>query len=189
MAQGKTIYTVELAEKICAEYATGRTITQICKEMKLPYTTLWEWINKDYDGLAKKWKDASAEHQRAAIDELINLVRRDSDLIFFDDKHKAETSLVRTAIEARAKYLQFISNIYNPNSSTHIFGVDLKHCKTAIDVQQLLFTQADKLNKSQIDTLMTIFTAMLKAEEQNEIKGLLDQALTKLAKLEEGKNG
>ena len=177
-------YNKEIVDKMLDEFSEGATITKTCIKYKVPRSTLWDWSNADVDGLKARYKKAKFLHDHATIDEIKSLTAPDSPLISYDEKGRRDTSLVRIAVDSREKYLRFRNKALTGKSEHQIFGVDLSECKKAADVQKIITARASKLTKSQMDTLLTLYSVFMRGEEQGEMRKMLEEALVKLNKLE-----
>lgn len=56
-------YSLERAQKFCKEYITGKYIIDICAEMEIPVSTLYDWLNenKEFSEMYARAKEISAE--------------------------------------------------------------------------------------------------------------------------------
>jgi hypothetical protein len=94
MANTKTMYTGTLGKRICAEIASGRSMSEVCRLKWAPgYTTLKEWV-KRYPAFAADIDQARLDGCDAIADQLLTI----SDEVVSDS---AEASRQRVRIEAR----------------------------------------------------------------------------------------
>ncbi len=73
MTGGTPLYTPELAEKICAEIMTGRSLRSICADTGMPNkSTVMRWLAKN-DEFVALYTAAKAIQAEGFADELIEL--------------------------------------------------------------------------------------------------------------------
>lgn len=65
---GKSIYTPELAKKVCDALARTGSLRAVCKELGIGRNTIIGWVVDDIDGFA----DAYARAKDMGIDELVD---------------------------------------------------------------------------------------------------------------------
>jgi hypothetical protein len=71
---GETVYTDDLAEKICARLAAGESLNRICKDEGMPAeSTVRLWEKTDFRGFAAKYasaRDFGIDHQVEGVIDL-----------------------------------------------------------------------------------------------------------------------
>lgn len=66
-----TRYTKALADRICAELATGRTLRDVCQDEKFPHeSTVRTWAHKNYQGFFTQYMEARQIGYMAMADEM-----------------------------------------------------------------------------------------------------------------------
>jgi hypothetical protein len=69
-----TRYSTELAERLCRELATGRTMSDVCRDPGMPADrTVHDWVAKDYKGFTKIYKQAREAGCYAMGDQIIDI--------------------------------------------------------------------------------------------------------------------
>ena|SRR5215831_13163150 len=67
-------YTKELAERICADLASGMTLRQVCRQEGMPDpVTVLNWEKEDREGFSQQYADARLLGYRQWADELIEI--------------------------------------------------------------------------------------------------------------------
>lgn len=67
-----TSYTPEIGNAICDQIALGKSLVTVCKEMKLGYSTVMEWLTKD-QAFAEKYAQAREAQADYLADEIMEL--------------------------------------------------------------------------------------------------------------------
>lgn len=71
---GQTVYTREIADRICQLMGDGMTLNQICKQDGMPgRTTVLDWARVDRDGFADRYARAREELLDHWADETIDI--------------------------------------------------------------------------------------------------------------------
>lgn len=82
-----TIYSKELAGKICARIAEGESVRTICKDEDMPNaSTVHAWVLSDIDGFSKHYATAKEIGAEVEFDEMRELADKSVDDIVGDDK-------------------------------------------------------------------------------------------------------
>ena len=69
-----TDYTNELAERICGELITGRTLRDVCRDAGMPAeSTVRLWAQVDRDGFAARYRRAREIGYHAMADEILEI--------------------------------------------------------------------------------------------------------------------
>jgi len=69
-----TIYTPELADKICAALANGKSMRTICLDAGMPAReTLFAWIRTNNEGFSDQYAKAKAECSDALVEEILDI--------------------------------------------------------------------------------------------------------------------
>lgn len=69
-----TIFTSELADRICAELETGRTLIDVCRDEGMPVeSAVRKWAAEDRDGFYAKYARAREVGYHRLADELIEI--------------------------------------------------------------------------------------------------------------------
>lgn len=69
-----TRYTKALADRICAELATGRTLRDVCRDEGFPHeATVRVWAHKNYQGFFTQYTEARQIGYMAMADELFDI--------------------------------------------------------------------------------------------------------------------
>ncbi len=69
-----TVYTVELAERICAQLCTGRTLRDVCRDDGMPdESTVRVWARDDRDGFTARYRLAREIGYHAMADEILEI--------------------------------------------------------------------------------------------------------------------
>lgn len=73
-AQGRpSIYTQELADKICHELALGKSLRTVCKTDGMPdISTIFEWF-RTKEGFTKQYEKAKQEASDALAEEILDI--------------------------------------------------------------------------------------------------------------------
>jgi len=172
-------YPKEKVDKLLERWAKGELLIDLLEEYNILRATLYVWANSDIDGLKARYKRASLNHDKAMVEKLAHFYKRE-DLVYYDCKGRTDTSRIRLAIEGTEKYLKLRCKYLLDKPEFQTLNLDLSGCKTAKDIQEILTTQSKDLTKTQIDTLLAMHAAMIRAEEGTEVKEKIDLALEKL---------
>ena len=65
-----TAFTSEMAERICADLAEGKSLRQVCELLEIPRRTVRGWVLDDRDGFAAQYARARELQMEAFEDEL-----------------------------------------------------------------------------------------------------------------------
>jgi hypothetical protein len=65
-----TVYTSEIAERICNEIAEGKSLRSVCEELDIPRRTVRGWVLDDREGFAAQYARARELQMEAFEDEL-----------------------------------------------------------------------------------------------------------------------
>jgi hypothetical protein len=69
-----TIYTVDLAEQICTELCTGRTLNDVCRDDGMPAeSTVRKWAQEDREGFSARYRLAREIGYHAMADEILDI--------------------------------------------------------------------------------------------------------------------
>lgn len=69
-----TEYTAEIAERICDELGTGRTLLDVCRDGGMPTaSTVLLWANRNWHGFAEPYRRAREIGYHAMADELLEI--------------------------------------------------------------------------------------------------------------------
>lgn len=73
--QGRpTLYTVEIADRICAELAGGNSLAGICRAADMPsQATVHGWVTEDRDGFSERYTRAREVQALRWADELVEI--------------------------------------------------------------------------------------------------------------------
>ncbi len=67
----RVAYSRELADEICAQLHSGRTLVEICRDAGMPpHTTVWRWQQSDHDGFGTRCRLAREAVSQASIDSV-----------------------------------------------------------------------------------------------------------------------
>ena len=67
-------YRNEIADYICDELGSGRTLNSICQDEGMPpITTVYAWVKQDYQGFAARYKLAREIGYHVMVDEIIDI--------------------------------------------------------------------------------------------------------------------
>lgn len=70
-----SIYTEELATKICSRIASGESLRAICREAEMPdITTVMDWRLRDREGFAQQYAQAREIQAEVFGDEILSIV-------------------------------------------------------------------------------------------------------------------
>jgi hypothetical protein len=88
------VYTLELADKICARLAEGRALKAVCRDDDIPVssTAVRLWADEDKDGFASRFAHARAVQMDALADEIIEMA---------DNATNEDVQAVRLRVDAR----------------------------------------------------------------------------------------
>jgi terminase small subunit-like protein len=142
-----TIYTVALAERICEQLCTGRTLRDVCRDLGMPdESTVRLWAQSDRDGFGARYRSAREIGYHAMADELLEIAddsRNDwierqkangNSEAVFDRDH---VSRARLRVETRRWLLsKALPKIYGDRldlKATHEAGDTLREVMKAID--------------------------------------------------------
>jgi len=77
----RTLYTPEIADKICRRLSGGETLSEICRSRGLPAkATVLLWVNEDREGFADRYvraRDMQMEHWADELLEISDDARND----------------------------------------------------------------------------------------------------------------
>ncbi len=94
-----SLYTKELANKICADLADGRTLRGICRDEGMPtFQTVFNWLNADEE-FFERYTHAREVQAHALADEVIELAERLGNAC-----ESEEAQAIRTRMDARKWY-------------------------------------------------------------------------------------
>ncbi len=69
-----TRYSRALAERICAELASGRTLKDVCSDDGLPpYRRVWTWAKEDFRGFATPYRQAREIGYHIMVDDMLEI--------------------------------------------------------------------------------------------------------------------
>ena len=69
-----SVYTPEIAERICAELCTGRSLLDVCRDEGMPlYSTVSKWASRNWEGFAEPYRSAREIGLFALADELLDI--------------------------------------------------------------------------------------------------------------------
>lgn len=86
-----TKYTPELANKICAEISSGKSLTRVLKQEGMPgATAVFSWLAK-YDDFAKNYARATDERVEVIVEEGFDIVDDASNDYMEDNYQKGKT--------------------------------------------------------------------------------------------------
>jgi hypothetical protein len=69
-----TLYTQELAERICRELCSGRTLRDVCRDDGMPAeSTVRLWAQSDRDGFTSRYRTARDIGYQAMADEMLEI--------------------------------------------------------------------------------------------------------------------
>lgn len=69
-----SIYTKELAEKICGRLAVGENLRAICREEGMPHVdTIMQWNTENREGFSELYANARAAQAQYLFDELLEI--------------------------------------------------------------------------------------------------------------------
>lgn len=110
-----SIYTAELADEICRRIASGESVRRICQSEDMPSEfCVYQWVNIDREGFAKKYAEARRAQAEKLADELLDIAddgtndyveraRQDgSTEVVFDGEHYQRS---RLRVDTRKWYL------------------------------------------------------------------------------------
>jgi hypothetical protein len=75
MSKGRSsLYTPELADKVCEELASGRTLRDVCRDEGMPTeTTIRHWVLENREGFSSQYARAREVGYQAMADELLEI--------------------------------------------------------------------------------------------------------------------
>ncbi|MBR1219419.1 terminase small subunit protein [Bradyrhizobium sp. U87765 SZCCT0131] len=69
-----TLYTADVARRICAELCTGRTLRDVCRDAGMPTeSTVRGWVQNDRSGFAARYRSAREVGYHAMADEILEI--------------------------------------------------------------------------------------------------------------------
>ena len=66
----QAVYTSELAERVCAEMATGKSLRQVARELEICEATVRKWVLDNRNGFSSQYARARELQIQALEDEL-----------------------------------------------------------------------------------------------------------------------
>lgn len=74
-----TLYTAELAERVCAGLAAGQSLRRICEPEDMPdERTVRRWAKGNVDGFSPQYAQAREDQAHAFVDQLIDIADNDT---------------------------------------------------------------------------------------------------------------
>ena len=67
------VFTSELAERVCSEVATGKSLRQVCRELDIGESTVRKWVILDTQGFSAQYAHARELQIEAMADELLEI--------------------------------------------------------------------------------------------------------------------
>ncbi len=67
---GQTVYTSEIAERVCTEVSTGKSLRQTCRELEISESTVRQWVLDDRNSFAAQYARARELQIEAWADEI-----------------------------------------------------------------------------------------------------------------------
>lgn len=68
-----SVYTSEIAERVCKEVATGKSLRQVSRELQIAESTVRQWVLDDRNGFAAQYARARELQIEAMADELLEI--------------------------------------------------------------------------------------------------------------------
>lgn len=69
-----TVYSPEIAKRICRELAEGHSLRSICKAEGMPdRSTVYDWLDADLHGFPDQYARARARQAETMLDEIIEI--------------------------------------------------------------------------------------------------------------------
>lgn len=67
------VYTSELAERVCTEVSSGKSLRQVCRELQINECTVRKWVLDDRNGFSTQYARARELQIAAMEDELYEI--------------------------------------------------------------------------------------------------------------------
>jgi len=103
-----SIYTKELADKICAELASGKSLRTICYAEGMPNAeTVHRWVLEDREGFSKQYARAREIQAEVMFDEILE-ISDESDRVVDEGNEKKSSAYAqnqRLKVDSRKWYL------------------------------------------------------------------------------------
>lgn len=102
-----TIFTQELADKICEQIILGKSLKSICEATDMPNaSSVFKWIGEN-DEFSKKYAYACQERSEAMLEEILDISDEGIDVIKqgAEKKSGALAQIVRLKVDTRKWYM------------------------------------------------------------------------------------
>ena|ERR1035437_10048066 len=102
-----SIYTKDLADKICLELASGESLRHICLAEGMPApTTVHQWVLDDKEGFSKQYALARGIQAEIMFDEILGISDGSfSDIVGDDKSDGARIQARKLQVDSRKWYL------------------------------------------------------------------------------------
>ncbi|WP_407041749.1 terminase small subunit-like protein, partial [Candidatus Liberibacter solanacearum] len=153
MASPRTTYTRERTDKVLGSLASGLTLAKSCKEHGVVLMTFYDWLERDFDDLKKRYEQAKISHMECLSEKLAETIEAP-----LSDEEK-EYPIAFKRRELQMKRLQWELEKRHRNVYGNHMTVEQKH---TIDLKPLL----DRVRESIRDKGLKPVEAIHKSTEK-----------------------
>ncbi|KJZ81575.1 hypothetical protein AP064_05625 [Candidatus Liberibacter solanacearum] len=160
MPKPVTTYTLDKTDRILASVATGATLAHACKEHGVVVMTFYDWLERDFDNLKKRYERAKLSHMECLSDKIAETIEAPL------SEEEKEYPVAFKRRELQMKRLQWELEKRHRNVYGNHVTVENKH---TIDLKPVLAKIEERRRRQQANKAMRVIEATEKPLELTKL--------------------